>query len=150
MPGQKLNAGPVAGDIFTRSLGFSRAFFTETITITNVGPLPVSVVPGTPMLATNSDAPNTLVTMTKMAYLPVTLLVGVPTKVCVVDSKASILNPGGFEGLRINTTKVPLSQRGWSGAQLTRTYTQLQWETRLTALKVAWFNESTRFDPAQT
>ena len=147
---QKTNNPATTGDIFIRD-DTSRAFFTETVTITNVGPLPVNVVPGTPMQATNIDCPNTLVTMTKMVYLPATLLPGVPTKVCVINAGTVVgLYPGGFVGLRINTTKVPLTQRGWTTGQNNRASTQAQWEARLNTLLIAWFNESTRFDPAQT
>jgi hypothetical protein len=144
---------PAIGEVFLRSASMTNTWFTETITLTNVGPLTVWIGPGTPVTSGNADVPNTLSTLQKMVYQgPTVLPVGVPVKVCVVDAKGgagSNATPGGFAGLKINTSKLPLKQTGWTGAQLNRVYVETGangWQGRLDIEKIAWFSESVRQD----
>jgi len=133
------------GDIFIRG-DIPSPWFVDTVSLTNLGPLKTYLPAGTPLTSGNAGVPNALSTMTKMLYVPVLLLPGVPTKASVIDTFYGVNAPGNFRGLKVNATKLPLSIVDFNSTNTVRTYTYSTMTGRLTTLGISWFEESTKYD----
>lgn len=145
------------GDIFVRNITApTPAFFTDIITLVNSGGKAVYLPAGTPLTSGNLVSVPALSVVQKLLYLPITVPPATQVKACVIDAKGTVFtapnSPVNFAGIRINLTKMPMSVISLQSTNAVQNYTYANMKAMLSSgkLNIPFFEESIRFDPAQT